>query len=92
MRIMKGIAIDVTESLFDNRSHVILYVMKVEGGSEGEFIFSIPSYTFSVAIGEVGYEKELKGFFRLENLFRNNVGNDRLIGKMIEIIENWDEY
>lgn len=91
MERLKAVAVDIKESVFDNETEAIMYAVRDIYSFDTEIIFSIPVCTFSVAIKEEFYEKDLEQVFKWENLFQPD-RKEKLKNEMKKIIENWDYY
>jgi hypothetical protein len=57
---MKTIAIDISESVFDNETEAIMYVTKDDEVEPLQYIFAIPAISFSWSAKD---ESELQTFF-----------------------------
>lgn len=77
-------AIDIRHTVFDNETDAILYVVKDKEEPEDIFIFSLPVYTFSVAVKTV---KELEDFWKGYNIFGDPVKREKLFNVMKQVIE-----
>lgn len=49
---MKAIARDIKESVFNNETEAMLYMIKDIYEADTCYIFSVPAYTFSISIKE----------------------------------------
>lgn len=88
MEKLKALAIDIRESVFENETDAMMYVVRDVYSADTEFIFSIPVYTFSISIKEKNYEKDIEQMFKYENLFQPD-RKKKLKSEMKRIIENW---
>lgn len=79
---MKTIAIDIRESVFDNETEAIMYVTKDDEVEPSQYIFAIPSISFSWSAKN---ESELKSFFPF-NLFGDKEKEKRLLNEMKKAI------
>lgn len=84
---MKAKAIDIRESVFENETEAMLYVIKDVYAADTTYIFAIPLYTFSV---DVKNEKELDDFMKRDNLFRNIERREKLIEVMKQTMREFD--
>jgi hypothetical protein len=75
---MKAIAIDIKESVFDNETEALLYVIKDVYEAENTFVFSIPVYTFSWDVKTEKDFEALKSF----NIFGSEERRNKLIAEM----------
>ena len=91
MERVKGFAIDLKQSVFENETEAIMYVLKDVLGAETEFVFSIPVFHFTVSIKESNFKREIKQCLEQESMFKDTQ-KERLEQEMVRIIENWDEY
>lgn len=85
---LDGRAIDITQSVYEGKEDVMLYVLKDVEAADTQFIFSIPNYTFSIGIREAFFEKDLEQGFLYENLFQHE-RKERLKEEMRRIIQDW---
>lgn len=84
---MKVKVIDVGNSVFDNETEAILYVIKDTRELEDVFIFSLPVYTFSVDAKTI---EELESFWNNYNLFGDPVKRKKFLNVMKKEMEEFD--
>lgn len=91
MEKLKGIVVDIQHSVFENETEAMMYVVKDVYAADTNFVFSIPAFTFSIAIEEENYNWHLEEQFRYENLFQPD-RREKLKEEMRRIIENWYDF
>ncbi|MEZ7173758.1 hypothetical protein [Sporosarcina sp. OR05] len=91
MEKLQGIVVDIQHSVFENQLEALMYVVKDVYAADTKFIFSIPAFTFSIAIEEENYNWHLEEQFRLESLFQPE-RKEKLKEEMRRIIKHWYDF
>ena len=82
---MKTIAVDISQSVFNNDTEAMLYVTEDTQGEPNKYVFAIPVITF--AWGAIN-EEELECFFPW-GLFKDKDKEEKLLSEMKVALKNF---